>query len=44
MSSGIPDPPFFNKLGPKDRGQIRQNIEAHAAQERKSIMSSSEQT
>jgi nucleoside-diphosphate kinase len=25
--SGIPDPPIFKKLGPKDRSHIRQNIE-----------------
>ncbi|KAF2677650.1 nucleoside diphosphate kinase [Lentithecium fluviatile CBS 122367] len=42
--SGIPDPPFFSKLGPKDRGRIRQNIEAYAAKQRQFDMSSAEQT
>ncbi|KAJ4293471.1 nucleoside diphosphate kinase Ndk1 [Kalmusia sp. IMI 367209] len=42
FDSGIPDPPFFNKLGPKDRGRIRQNIERHARQEQAAM--SNEQT
>ncbi|KAF9691298.1 hypothetical protein EKO04_010812 [Ascochyta lentis] len=30
--SGIPDPPIFSKLGPKDRSNLRKNIETrHAA-------------
>lgn len=42
--SGIPDPPIFAKLGPKDRSRLRQNIEAHAAKERELATMSNEQT
>lgn len=42
--SGIPDPPIFKHLGPKDRGRIRQNIERHAAEERDAANMTTEQT
>jgi len=43
--SGIPDPPIFQKLGFKDRGYLRRNIELQAQKEREEAnMSSSEQT
>lgn len=42
--SGIPNPPIFAKLGFKDRGYLRNNIELHAAQEREAIAMTTEQT
>ncbi|KAF2788240.1 NDK-domain-containing protein [Melanomma pulvis-pyrius CBS 109.77] len=42
--SGIPDPPIFAKLGFKDRGYLRHNIELHAAQEREAVAMTTEQT
>ncbi|KAF2467979.1 NDK-domain-containing protein [Lindgomyces ingoldianus] len=42
--SGIPDPPIFAKLGPKDRAYLRRNIEAHAAKEREFVEMTTEQT
>jgi nucleoside-diphosphate kinase len=42
--SGIPDPPIFKHLGPKDRARLRQNIEKHAEQERQNANMTTEQT
>jgi hypothetical protein len=42
--SGIPNPPIFARLGPKDRGRIRQNIEATAANEARFDNMTTEQT
>ncbi|OCK76810.1 NDK-domain-containing protein [Lepidopterella palustris CBS 459.81] len=43
FSSGIPDPPIFKHLGPKDRAYIRQNIEANYKKEHEANMTT-EQT
>jgi nucleoside-diphosphate kinase len=42
--SGIPDPQFFTKLGPKDRSRIRQNIEANFEKTHKADNMANEQT